>query len=127
MGSIAASVYQQADAAGAAQASANANANSGTGTNGLDNTSAFLQLLVAQLKNQDPTQPVDPTTFVTQLAEFNDVEENMGSKQDLDAMSEQYLGVTTPPSAITDTTDGTDSTDGTSGTNSASGASGTGS
>ena len=34
----------------------------------------FLQLLVAQLKNQDPTQPMDSTTFVTQLAEFQQLE-----------------------------------------------------
>jgi flagellar basal-body rod modification protein FlgD len=34
----------------------------------------FLQLLVAQLKNQDPTQPMDSTTFVTQLAQFQQLE-----------------------------------------------------
>jgi flagellar basal-body rod modification protein FlgD len=31
----------------------------------------FMQLLVAQLQNQDPTDPVDPTTFTTQLVQFN--------------------------------------------------------
>jgi flagellar basal-body rod modification protein FlgD len=41
----------------------------------------FLQLLVAQLKNQDPTQPMDSTTFVTQLAQFQQLEAttNMGT------------------------------------------------
>ncbi len=41
----------------------------------------FLQLLVAQLKNQDPTQPMDSTTFVTQLAQFQQLEAttNMGA------------------------------------------------
>src|ERR1700679_3594718 len=34
----------------------------------------FLQLLVAQLQNQDPTQPMDSTTFVTQLARFQQPE-----------------------------------------------------
>jgi len=34
----------------------------------------FLQLLVAQLKNQDPTQSMDSTTFVTQLAQFQQLE-----------------------------------------------------
>src|SRR5580704_8202721 len=34
----------------------------------------FLQLLVEQLKNQDPTQPMDSTTFVTQLAQFQQLE-----------------------------------------------------
>jgi flagellar hook assembly protein FlgD len=64
----------------------------------MSNSAAFLQLLVAQLKNQDPTHPMDPTTFVTQLAEFNDVEQNLSARQDLDAMSMKYLDLTTPPS-----------------------------
>src|SRR5579863_6928279 len=33
----------------------------------------FLTLMTAQLKNQDPTQPLDPSTFVTQLAQFGTV------------------------------------------------------
>ena len=68
-------------------------------TSALGTQSTFLSLLVAQLQNQDPLQPMDGTTFVTQLAQFNDVEQNLGMKQDLDAMSEKYLGISTPPSA----------------------------
>jgi flagellar basal-body rod modification protein FlgD len=30
----------------------------------------FMTLLSAELQGQDPTTPVDPTTFVTQLAQF---------------------------------------------------------
>jgi flagellar basal-body rod modification protein FlgD len=101
MGSIAGStagIWQQVDASGlASNNSSNASSAAG-GSNNLSSPSAFLQLLVAQLKNQDPTQPVDPTTFVTQLAEYNDVEENLGTRQDLDAISEKFLGVQTPPS-----------------------------
>ena len=33
----------------------------------------FLTLMTAQLQNQDPTQPLDPSTFVTQLAQFGTV------------------------------------------------------
>jgi len=40
---------------------------------GLDNM--FLQLLVAQLQNQDPTSPMDPTQFVSQLAQFSELSE----------------------------------------------------
>ena len=37
--------------------------------------SMFLQLLVAQIKNQDPTKPVDSTQFMTQLAQFSNLEQ----------------------------------------------------
>lgn len=40
---------------------------------GLD--SMFLQLLVAQLQNQDPTSPLDPSQFVGQLAQFSELSE----------------------------------------------------
>src|SRR5271168_2791664 len=56
---------------------------SGTGTSGTTNglpsgqslNNMFLQLLVAQLQNQDPTSPVDPSTFVGQLAQFSELSE----------------------------------------------------
>ena len=32
---------------------------------------AFLQLLIAQMKNQDPTKPTDPAQFIAQLASFS--------------------------------------------------------
>jgi flagellar basal-body rod modification protein FlgD len=90
-------------------------------SNSLDNTSAFLQLLIAQLKNQDPMQPMDGTTFVTQLAQFNDVEQNLATRTDLDAISEKYLGTATPPSANTDSTSSTSSSNSSSSTNASSG------
>jgi len=43
----------------------------GTKTLGKD---AFLSLLVTQLKNQDPTAPMDDTAFVAQLATFSSLE-----------------------------------------------------
>jgi flagellar basal-body rod modification protein FlgD len=44
-----------------------------TGTNTLD-SQAFLQLLVAELKYQDPMSPADPTQFLTQTAQFTQVQ-----------------------------------------------------
>lgn len=35
----------------------------------------FLTLLVTQLKNQDPTQPTDPTQYVSQLVGVNSLEQ----------------------------------------------------
>lgn len=34
----------------------------------------FLQLMTAQMKNQDPMKPMDPTTFLGQLAQFTTVQ-----------------------------------------------------
>jgi flagellar basal-body rod modification protein FlgD len=36
---------------------------------------AFLTLLVTEMKNQDPTKPIDPTQMVSQLASFSAVEQ----------------------------------------------------
>jgi flagellar basal-body rod modification protein FlgD len=65
---------------------------SADGSNSLGSQSTFLQLLVAQLQNQDPTQPVQGTEFVTQLATFSDVEQNLAVRQDVDAISNKMLG-----------------------------------
>lgn len=46
---------------------------SATGSNALDKD-AFLKLLVAQLKYQDPLSPADPQDFMAQTAQFTSVE-----------------------------------------------------
>ena len=46
----------------------------------------FLQLLVAQLQNQDPLNPADGTQFLTQLAQFQQLEQSMNTGQDITAM-----------------------------------------
>lgn len=38
---------------------------------------SFLKLLVAQMRHQDPTNPMDPTQYVTQLATFSQVEQSV--------------------------------------------------
>lgn len=50
-------------------------------TSGLGNEDTFLQLLVAQIQNQDPTNPIDSTTFLTQLASFSQLEQLIGINQ----------------------------------------------
>lgn len=49
----------------------------------------FLTLLTAQLRNQDPTNPLDATQFVAQLASFSTVEQVIGTNSRLDALSAQ--------------------------------------
>ena len=46
-------------------------------TSGADNEldrNAFLRLLLAQLENQDPVEPIKDQAFVAQLAEFSSLE-----------------------------------------------------
>lgn len=63
---------------------------------GLATENTFLQLLVAQIKNQDPTNPTDSVQFLTQLAQFSQLEQLIGIRQELQ-----------PPASTTGTTDTT--------------------
>lgn len=53
----------------------NTNSSTGSGTAPLADESTFLQLLVTQIKNQDPTQPMDSTAFLSELAQFSQLEQ----------------------------------------------------
>jgi flagellar hook assembly protein FlgD len=69
----------------------------------------FLQLLVAQIKNQDPLNPSDGVQFLTQLAQFQQLEQSMNSGQDLSAIRSDLdqlvsTGTTTTGTTTTDTT-----------------------
>jgi len=54
---------------------------------------AFLKLLVAQLKNQDPLKPQDNSAFVAELAQFSSLEQSMGVNDRLDQMMLQNQGM----------------------------------
>ncbi len=45
---------------------------------------AFLKLLVTQMKNQDPTEPMDGTQYMAQLASFSNVEQAIRTNDKLD-------------------------------------------
>src|SRR5580698_8977605 len=49
----------------------------------------FLQLLVAQLKNQDPLNPTDSTQFVSQLAQFSELEQVIAIRGDIESYAAQ--------------------------------------
>jgi flagellar basal-body rod modification protein FlgD len=70
--SIGAYASQTAAAAAAAAAS---QSNSANGNGGLPpiNQSDFLQLITAQLQDQDPTQPADPNQMLNELASLSEV------------------------------------------------------
>jgi|GEM_PF-1406959 len=74
-----------ADPAQLANASSTAQTPSVTNIDGLANENTFLQLLVAQIKNQDPLQPADSIQFLSQLAQFSQLEQLIGIRQELQA------------------------------------------
>ncbi|WAC29045.1 flagellar hook assembly protein FlgD [Ancylobacter sp. SL191] len=47
---------------------------------------AFLQLLIAQMKNQDPTEPMDTAQYMGQLASFSQVEQSISANAKLDSL-----------------------------------------
>ena len=64
----------------------NGQSTTGTTTKDLASKEVFLQLLVSQIKNQDPLNPMDSTNFVSQLAQFSQLEAVLGMRKDLQAV-----------------------------------------
>lgn len=64
----------------------------GAGANNADKNSAslnydsFLKLLIAQMKNQDPTEPMDASQQMSQLASFSQVEQTIKTNTHLKSM-----------------------------------------
>lgn len=56
----------------------------------------FLQLLVAELKNQSPDNAADPTQFVTELAQFAELGQATQSASDLNSINAAITGAVTP-------------------------------
>jgi len=59
-----------------------------TQNDALANKDTFLQLLVAQIRNQDPLQPSDGIQFVSQLAQFSSLEQTMQLRQDVESIQQ---------------------------------------
>ncbi len=72
-------------------------------TAALANENTFLQLLVAQIKNQDPTNPTDSVQFLSQLAQFSQLEQLIGIRQELQPAASS-TGSTDPVTGTTATT-----------------------
>lgn len=71
------------------QSSGSTAAGSPTGNGSIDqltNESTFLQLLVAQIKNQDPMNPTDSIQFVGQLVSFSQLEQLLSINQNMQTL-----------------------------------------
>jgi flagellar basal-body rod modification protein FlgD len=51
-----------------------------------DDFDAFLRLMTAQMRNQDPLEPLDGSEFVAQLAQFSGVEQQIKTNEKLDGL-----------------------------------------
>jgi flagellar basal-body rod modification protein FlgD len=59
----------------------------------------FLNLLVAQIQNQDPLNPTDSAQFVSQLTQISELEQTIGIRSDI----ETYMGSQSSSSQTGDT------------------------
>jgi flagellar basal-body rod modification protein FlgD len=62
-----------------------------TATEQLDRN-AFLKLLITQMQNQDPLQPMDNTEFIAQLAQFSALEQTQQTNDNLGTLM-QMVGI----------------------------------
>jgi flagellar basal-body rod modification protein FlgD len=60
-----------------------------------DNYDTFLVLLTAQLQNQDPLSPMDSTQFTQQLVQYSQVEQQIRTNEQLEALVAQYRAAST--------------------------------
>lgn len=60
-------------------------------SSGIADKEAFLKLLVAQIKNQDPLNPADGVQFLTQLAQFSQLEQLMEVRSELTRIREALV------------------------------------
>jgi len=80
---------------------------SGTGTDTVEEAQEskqmFLKLLVAQIQNQNPLSPADPTQFLGQLTQYSMLEQLILIRQGVESA---------PPAGTTGTTGGNQETEG---------------
>ncbi|MGB8811942.1 MAG: flagellar hook capping FlgD N-terminal domain-containing protein [Paracoccaceae bacterium] len=73
-----------------APAKANAAATTSSGTQIASDFETFLRMMTAQLKNQDPLNPIDSADYAVQLATFSGVEQQAKTNQLLEAIGSQF-------------------------------------
>ena len=61
--------------------STDSSSSSSSSLDSLTSENTFLQLLIAQIKNQDPLNPTDSIQFVGQLVQYSELEQLMGINQ----------------------------------------------
>jgi len=80
------SATNAAAAANAAASSSSASTASKAAAKASLDYDSFLKLLIAQMKNQDPTNPMDATEQISQLATFSQVEQTIQTNNNLETL-----------------------------------------
>src|SRR5262249_4070376 len=75
--------------------------NTTNATDNLSNKETFLQLMVAQLKYQNPLNPVDGSTFLAQLSQISSVEQMVEMRKDLDQIRDSLTQASTSTNSTT--------------------------
>ena len=73
----------------ATSTSGTSSASSSTGSKTSSNTvdyNTFLQLLISEMKNQDPTNPTDTSQYMSQFAQLSSVEQAVQTNSKLDSL-----------------------------------------
>lgn len=94
-----------------AQATSGTSGSSSSGANSLNSLASeqtFLQLLVAQIQNQDPLNPTDSIQFVGQLVQYSELEQLMGINQGVQNLASSNSSATSNGTS-TNPTNGTSS------------------
>jgi flagellar basal-body rod modification protein FlgD len=69
-----------------AAADANSSSSAAAAAGATINYNDFLQLLIAQMKDQDPTSPMDASAQISQLASFSQVEQQIQTNNHLETV-----------------------------------------
>ena len=67
------------------KSSSSTSSTTSTSSTGVD-YNTFLRLLIAEMKNQDPTNPMDTSQYMSQFAQLSSVEQAMQTNNKLDAL-----------------------------------------
>jgi len=78
---------QSARPAATSSAKSNSSTSPGNGTSATSLQDTFLNLLVTELQNQDPTAPVDPTQMVGQLVSLNQLDQLIAINSTLSSLT----------------------------------------
>jgi flagellar basal-body rod modification protein FlgD len=70
---------------------------SASASSAMGDYNTFLQLLIAQARNQDPTNPTDPAQYVQQFAALSQVEQSVTTNAKLDQIIAGLNALKPPP------------------------------